>query len=370
MYQSGMPGVAGEDRLVETDPQAGTAIVFPGVSSVARNAIAKFLLINPAARALTAAADDALGYSLTDKYLETDGDYTESARVAFLVSCLALAGWLEQEFGSKPEICAGPSFGGTPCAVYSGALGFQDAVRLTAGWNRYVDEYFAREYRDVVTQSFARTPADALTTVLRELTEQGEWHDVACYVDHDFYLVSVREPRLDWLTERVRALGGLPLYTMRPPMHSPAFSQLRDTIDSELVGQLNFADPMIPIVCDHDGTLLQSGAEVRKMVLDAITRPVHWPMVIATLKKLGVGKLYVSGQDGLWGRVPCTTDNFDVTLLTAELALQPRRRRLLPRRGSSGNEWITAYREARSFQWSMQWMKFLSTPLSDAFTGD
>jgi [acyl-carrier-protein] S-malonyltransferase len=329
---------AGQDGLMKTDPQAETAIIFPGISPVARSVIAKFLLINPAARALTVAADDALGYSLMDRYLETESDYSEPARVAFLVSCLALAEWIGQEFGSKPEICAGPSFGGTPCAVYSGALEFQDAVRMTAGWTGYVDEYFKHEHRDVVTQSFARTPADVLTTILGELTELAEWHDVACYVDHDFYLVSVRESRLDWLNDRVRALGGLPLYTMRPPMHSPAFSPLRDTIGTELLGPLDFADPAIPIICDHDGTLLQSGDEVRKMLLDAITRPVRWPLVISALKELGVGKLYVSGQDRLWGRVPCTTDNFDVTRLESEMALRPRarRRRLLPHEGKSG----------------------------------
>jgi [acyl-carrier-protein] S-malonyltransferase len=68
------------------------------------------------------------------------------------------------------------------------------------------------------------------------------------------------------------------------------------------------------------------------MLLDAIVRPVRWPLVISALRELGVGKLYVSGQDALWGRVPCTTDNFDVTPLKAEMALKPRprRRRLFP----------------------------------------
>ena len=309
-----------------TDSQTGTAIVFPGMGPTTFADLAKFMLINPFARKLTKAADEVLGYSLIDRYRETDGDYTEFSQVSFLVSCLALAEWSEDALGMRPDVCVGPSFGGRAATVYSGGLPFADAVWMTARWAGCVDEYFSREHTDLVTQSFLRTPEDSLAEVLRELDEQGEWYDISCYIDHDIYLLSLREQRLDWLNQRLRSIGGMPVYAMRPPMHSSAFGALRDKVEEEVFGRLTFTDPRIPVVADQDGTLVDSGAGLRKMLLDGFVRPVRWPDVVATLKRMDVGKVYVSGRDHLFGRVACTTRNFDVVPVAPATAMQPRRR--------------------------------------------
>lgn len=314
---------------MRTDSQTGTAVVFPGMGPTNFADLAKFMLINPFARKLTRTADEILGYSLIDRYRETDGDYTEFSQVAFLVTSLALAEWAEDALGMRPEICAGPSFGGRAAATYSGALTFPEAVWMTARWANCVDEYFAREHTDLVTQSFLRTPEDSLANVLRDLDEQGEWYEVSCYVDHDFYMLSLREELLDWLTRRLRALGGMPVYTMRPPMHSSLFRPLRDRVEEEIFGELTFNDPRMPVVADQDGSLLDSGAGVREMLLDGFVRPVRWPHVVATLSRMGIEKLYVSGRDHLFGRVACTTRNFEVVPVAPTTALAPRRRNVV-----------------------------------------
>lgn len=63
--------------------------------------------------------------------------------------------------------------------------------------------------------------------MLAELDERGEWYEIACHVDEDFYMVSLRETVLEWLGKRLRSVGGLPLYTMRPPMHASVFAPLQ-----------------------------------------------------------------------------------------------------------------------------------------------
>ncbi|MFC4535732.1 ACP S-malonyltransferase [Sphaerisporangium dianthi] len=308
------------------DLRPGTAIVFPGMGPSRFEDVARFMLINPFARRLVAEADEVLGYSLVDRFEEAEGDYTEYAQVAFLVNCLALAQWGESELGVGPAYCVGPSFGGKAAAVYSGALPFRSAVSMTARWARVLEDYFTLEHRDVVTHSFARTGGDRLAGILADLDERGEWYDISCYVDHDFHMVSLREGMLDWLQERLRALGGLPLYTMRPPMHSSAFRPLRDRVAREILDGVDFADPVVPIVADQDARLVTSGAGVREMLLDGFVEPVRWPAVVAELMRLGVGKLYVSGPDALFGRVACTTENFEVVAITPRTALRPRRR--------------------------------------------
>ena len=309
-----------------TENRSAHAIVFPGMSPSRFADFGRFLLVNPAARRLVAEADDRLGYSIVDGLRDAEGDYSEYAQVGFMVSCLALAGWARDELGFEPDVCTGASFGEKPLTVFTGVLPFPDAVWMTARLARCMDEYFTTEHRDVVTHSFVRTPEAGLREVLAELDGRGEWHDISCYVDHDFFMVSLRERNLEWLQRRIRDLGGLPLYTMRPPMHSAAFDALRRKAEDEVLGDLPFADPKVAVVADQDGAVLHTGDAVRTMLLESIVKPLRWPAVVATLKRLGVGTVCVAGPDSLFGRVGCTTGNFEVIAASPRLALQPRRR--------------------------------------------
>jgi [acyl-carrier-protein] S-malonyltransferase len=275
---------------------------------------------------MVADADDILGYSLLDRFRDADADYSEYAQVAFLITCLAMARWAEQTLGARPEVCTGPSFGGKAAAAYSGAVSFSEAVLLTARLARSEEEYFAREHQDVVTQSFVRMPEDRLAGVLRELDEQGDWYDISCYIDDDFYMVSLRSDRLDWFQRQLRGAGGFPLYTMRPPMHSAAFAPLREHIEQDVFPAVRFDDPAVPVVADQDGAVLTSAEGVRTMLLDGVVRPVRWPAVVATLRRLRVGTLYVAGPDSIFGRVRCTNSQFGVVAADPRMALQPRRR--------------------------------------------
>ncbi|MBP2327108.1 [acyl-carrier-protein] S-malonyltransferase [Kibdelosporangium banguiense] len=310
----------------------GTAMVFPGMSPSRYADVGKFMLINPFARRLVAMADKRLGYSLVDRFREAEGDYSEYAQVAFMLNSLALAQWAEQALDIDADYCTGPSFGEKPASVYAGSLPFDEAVWMTAALARCLDEFFATEYQDVVTHSFVRTPELRLAEVLADLTDLGEWHDISCYVDDDFFMVSLRERNLDWLKRRIRGIGGLSLYTMRPPLHCRAFEALRRKAEDEVIGGLRFEAPLLPMIADQDGSVLRTGEEVRTMLLDSVTKPMRWVDVVRTLEQLSVGKVCVAGQDSLFGRVRCTTSRFEVIAASPRLALQPRRRGAGPTR--------------------------------------
>ncbi|MET7700467.1 ACP S-malonyltransferase [Streptomyces sp. NPDC005485] len=310
-----------------TEDRTESALVFPGMGPAPFSEVGKFMVVNRFARKLAAEADEALGYSLFDRFREAEGDYSVYAQVAFLVNCVALAQWAEDEFGFVPAYVTGPSFGGKATAIHSGALSFADGVRVTERFAHCLDAFFAEDYAEqVATQSFARTPRAALDGVLAELTEQGEWFDITCVVDEDFAMVTLRKAKLEWLQERLRALGGLPLYVMEPPMHSAAFGALRERAAAEVLDGVEFADPHLPVVSDQDGSLLTTGAEIRDLLLDCCVRAVDWPGALASLRDKGVGTLYVAGQDALFGRVGVASKNFKVVPASPRLALRPRRR--------------------------------------------
>ncbi|ROP35688.1 ACP S-malonyltransferase [Saccharothrix texasensis] len=300
-----------------------TAIAFPGMGPTKFADVAKFALINPFARELYAVADEVLGYDLFAALRASSADYAEADQVAFLVHSLALARWAEHEHGFTPLLVTGASFGGKAAAVHSGALSAADGIRLTAQLVRLETEYFATRHADVVTLSFARTPADELAAALAEL---DDWHELSCEVDVDLAMVSLKRDRVEWLSDRLRAAGGLPLYVMDPPLHVSLFTDLRDRIEAELLPALEFRDPAVPVVADQDGSPRTTADGVRTMLLDGVVRAVRWPAVVRSLKDNGIERLCVAGPDALFGRVPGTTDNFTVLAATPRLATRPRRR--------------------------------------------
>ncbi|MER6597077.1 ACP S-malonyltransferase [Streptomyces parvus] len=316
----GVPGARG----AEDEPVGGTAIVFPGMGPQDFAVSGKFLLIDPVASRLLAEASDTVGYDVFARYRDSASDYSEEAQIAFLVVCLALARRAETTQGLSPRLCAGPSFGGKGAAVYSGALSFTDAVRLTSQLARYEAAFFAEECPGIVTHSFARTPRAVLDAIGAELTAAGEWHEISCHIDDDFFMLSLREERLEWLQKMLRAEGGMPLYTMNPPMHASLFAPLRDRVEAELFADLSFADPRIPVVADQDGSVVTTADGVRTMLLDGFVRPVSWPAVVDTLLRSGVRDLCVAGPDSLFSRVPRTTRNFTVDQIGPQSVLRPR----------------------------------------------
>lgn len=306
---------------------AGTALVFPGMGPTPFRDIGRFLVTDPDARELVGLADDILGYSLIDACRTTEGDYSEPAQVAFMVTCLASAHWAVRTLGVRPDVCVGPSFGEKAALAYSGVLTPAAAIEITLLLARCMDDYFSRDHTDIVTHSFARVPDEALTRIRAESDAADEWNDVSCYVDEGFTMLSIRESRLPWLTRRVREEGGMSMYTMRPPMHCAAFAPLRDRIESEVLDRFVFADPEIPVIADQDGTVITSGAAGRQMLSDAFVRPLRWPTVVESMSALGIETACIAGPDGLFGRVRCTRKAFDLVAANPRRALNPVRRR-------------------------------------------
>jgi [acyl-carrier-protein] S-malonyltransferase len=306
------------------DISTSTALVFPGMAPSPYSDVAKFMLLNPVARRLLARAEAVLGYDLLKRFRAAGEDYSEYSQVAFLVNCLASAYWSRDVLEVRAGVCAGASFGGKAAAVFSGALSFEDAVLMTARMARCEAEYFAAEHTDLVTVSFARVPADQLDVLLGELDERGEWHDISCYIDDGFFMVSLRETAAGPFRERIRDLGGLPIYTMRPPMHSALLRPLMDRVEREVFPGVRLTDPALPVVADQSGSVLRTAAEVRATLLHGYVAPVRWPDVVATLRRLGVERVVVAGPDILFGRVDCTIDNFDVLPVSPRTLMQPR----------------------------------------------
>ncbi|MEU2396177.1 ACP S-malonyltransferase [Streptomyces sp. NPDC007369] len=292
--------------------RTGTAIVFPGMGPASFAEIGRFLLLDPYGRTRLAEADEALGYSVFDRFRDAEDDYSVYSQLVFLVASMAMADRAVDTLGVSPTVCAGPSFGQKATAAFVGSLSFPDVVRLTADLARCEEDYFSGVYEDVVTHCFVRTPQDRLDEILAGFDDRGAWYDLSGRLDAGFHMLSVREGDLDALTAGISAAGGYSMYSMRPPVHAAAFSALRRKAEEEVFAGYELADPALPVVVDHDGTVVRDAAGMRTMMLDTFDRPIHWPSMVESLKGLGVGTLYVTGPDNLFHRLDTTKENFEV----------------------------------------------------------
>ncbi|CAM5290635.1 hypothetical protein SANTM175S_03553 [Streptomyces antimycoticus] len=288
-----------------------------------------------------AIADEVVGYSVFDRYRQSDGDKegqyaAGSYQIAFLTVCLSLADWAEETLGEKPELCAGPSFGQRAAVTYAGSLPFEETVRLTAELARCEEEYFAQEHREAVTHCVIHTPEESLRKALGELDDEGEWHDVSGHIDQGFYLVSCASPcstgssgSATWAATTCTRCG-------RPstPPRSAACAARRRKRSS--VG-FELADPKLPVVSDQNGALLTEAEGVRTMLLDTFNCPIGWPDMVETMREQGITKVCISGPDNLFGRVNSTGESFEVLAIDARKAMRPRvRQRSVAGRGGDG----------------------------------
>ncbi|AKL64828.1 acyl transferase [Streptomyces sp. Mg1] len=317
-----------------TNSRTGTAIVFPGMGPASFAEVGKFLMLDPYARVRLAEADEALGYSVFDRFRDAEEDYSVDFQIAFLVNSMALADRAVDTLGVSPTVCAGPSFGQRATAAFVGSLSFPDVVRLTAELVRCEEEFFSSgAYADVVTHCFVRTPQDRLDEILAGFDDRGAWYDFSGHLDAGFHMLSVREKDLDALTAGISAAGGYSMYSMRPPVHAAAFSALRRKAEEEIFGAYEPGAPALPVVSDHDGSVVRDAAGMRAMMLDTFDRPIHWPGMVESLKGLGVGTLYVTGPDSLFHRLDVTKANFEVVAvgLPKKRARERERERALER---------------------------------------
>ncbi|WP_239471720.1 ACP S-malonyltransferase [Streptomyces sp. NEAU-S7GS2] len=300
-----------------------TAVLFPGMGRFDFASAGRFLVLDRYARDRLATADEVLGFSVLERFHDAGADYSEYAQLAFLIASLAAADRAEDRFGMRPDVCAGASFGQKAAAAYAGSLDFADVVRMTAELARCEKEYFSTEHSDVVTHSVYRVPDEEFHALLDDMRARGEWFDISGVLERGFYMVSLRESRLEDFIRAVRDLGGYSLYTMRPPVHAGAFGALRRKAEAEVIAKYRIRAPRLPVISDADGTVVDSAEAMRTMLLDTFDRAIRWPDMVTSMAGLGVESLYVTGADDMFHRLNCTVRNFDVITVNPKNALRP-----------------------------------------------
>jgi len=276
-----------------------TALLFPGQGAqfvgMGRDVAEKY----PDAKALFERADQVLGFGLSKICFEGPEDRltaTDISQPAILVTSLAvLAAVRATEAGKalKAEAAAGLSLGEYTALVAAGAIGFDDAVRLTNLRGRFMQE--ACDARPSGMVSLLGTDEAGAEKICEAARPAGTiWP--ANYNCPGQVVVSGVKAACDRVVEIAESLGAqraVPL-SVAGGFHSPLMLAAREKLAPELrrlqIRKLNF-----PVVANVTGGYYSDAASAADLLTRQVDGAVRWQQGIERLIADGFDRFYEIG---------------------------------------------------------------------------
>jgi len=273
--------------------------MFPGQGSQAVGMGAGLAAASPAAAAVFAAADEALGEPLSRLAWEGPAEtlnLTENAQPALLATSIAYLAALRERWADRvarggpgapdPVVVAGHSMGQYSAFVAAGALSLPDAVRLVRERGRLMQASGAgREGRmaALIGLDDSRLP---------ELVAQASAHGTFGVANRNApgqVVVSGDRAAVEASLELARGLGArraieLPVSVAA---HSPLMAEAAREM-ADVLASIDFHDPHPGGLANADARPIRTAAEARAELVEHLTAGVDWIRAVETMVAAGV----------------------------------------------------------------------------------
>lgn len=259
------------------------AYIFPGQGSQFSGMGKDLYESNAEARDMFVKANEILGFSITDIMFGGTADELKQTKVTqpavFLHSVI-----LAKVLGVKPDVVAGHSLGEFSALVVSGALSFEDGLRLVAK-------------RAMAMQKCCEQLPGGMAAIIGvdDATVEAVCADVDGVVIAANYncpgqlVISGANEAVDAACEKLKAAGAR--RALRLPVggafHSPLMEAARVELE-QAISEVEFHTPACPVYQNVDAEP-QTDAEVIKQNLIAqLTSPVRWTQIVRNMLADGV----------------------------------------------------------------------------------
>ena len=271
------------------------AFVFPGQGSQSVGMVRALATESPAAAAVFAAADEALGESISTLAWEGPAerlDRTENAQPAILAASIAILGALRERWAAdgvtapRPAFAAGHSMGQYSALVAAGVVSLADGIRLVRERGRLMQA--SGQGRDGAMAALIGLD-DAK---LPELVAGASAHGVFVIANRNApgqVVVSGERPAIEAGAELAKELGAKRAIVLPVSVaaHSPLMAEAADGMRAALAN-VAFSDPTEPLLANADGRPLETADACRAELVEHLTAGVDWIGAVERMQAAGV----------------------------------------------------------------------------------
>ena len=271
------------------------AYVFPGQGSQTVGMGRDLATSSPAAGAVFAAADAALGRSISSLAWEGPADrldLTENAQPALLAASIAILEALRERWAAAglttpvPAFAAGHSMGQYSALVAAGALSLEDGVRLVSERGRLMQA--SGQGRDGAMAALIGLDDARLPDLVAAASSHGTFV-VANRNAPGQVVVSGDRAAIEAGATHARELGAKRAIVLPVSVaaHSPLMAEAADMMRETLDG-IVFHDPTTTLLANADARPITTAAGARAELVEHLTAGVDWVGAIRHMVDAGV----------------------------------------------------------------------------------
>ncbi len=243
----------------------------------------------PAAREVFEAADDALGFSLSEMCFsgdEADLQLTANTQPAILTASVAAFRAMESEGFAKPDFVAGHSLGEYSALVAAGVLDFADAVRTVRKRGTYMQEAVP-----VGTGAMAAILGSDVETIESVCAEaaQGQICSPANINSPSQVVIAGNAEAVDRACELLKERGAKRARKLNvsAPFHCGLMMPAQDRLAEDL-RELEYGNFSSPIVHNVSAAANDDTSKVCEALTHQVSSPVLWLQTVRLLIESGV----------------------------------------------------------------------------------
>jgi [acyl-carrier-protein] S-malonyltransferase len=278
------------------------AFVFPGQGSQAVGMGRVLATASPAAAAVFAEADDALGEPLSRLAWEGPAevlDLTANAQPALLAASIAFLRALGERRAAAghapltPAFAAGHSMGQYSALVAAGVISLADGIRLVRERGRLMQA--SGEGHPGAMAAIIGLPDERLDELLAAGAAHGTF-GVATRNSPGQIVVSGTRPAVEAAAAAAKGLGAKRAIVLPVSVaaHSPLMADAAAGMRAALTS-VTFADPEVPLLANASATPLLTAEACRAELVDHLTTGVDWIAAVTTIGAAGVTRFVEVG---------------------------------------------------------------------------
>jgi [acyl-carrier-protein] S-malonyltransferase len=263
------------------------AFVFPGQGAQFSGMGKDLYETSPLAKELFEKANDILGFRITDIMFEGSDEELRQTKVtqpAVFLHSVITALCMGDEFA--PNMVAGHSLGEFSAMVASGALTFDDGLKLV--YARAMAMQKACELQPSTMAAIIGLPDETIESICQEITAGGHTVVAANYNCPGQVVISGSLEGIQLACEKLTGAGAkraLPL-SVGGAFHSPLMNPAKEEL-AAAIEATEFHTPKCPVYQNVDALPHTNPEEIKANLIAQLTAPVRWTQSVRNMIAAG-----------------------------------------------------------------------------------